>query len=64
MKRSTLLVLLTLCTLLATAQDSTRSAFTSEVYRLVLDHPVAKQAALLPDAARAERMAAGCSIQY
>ena len=46
MKRSTLLVLLTLCTLLATAQDSTRTLSLREVYRLVLDHhPVAKQAA-------------------
>lgn len=61
MKRSRLLVLLTLCTLLATAQDSTRTLSLREVYRLVLDHhPVAKQAALLPDAARAElRMARG-----
>lgn len=50
-----------LCTLALKAQDTTRILSLREVYGLVLaNHPIARQASLLPEAARAElRMARG-----
>lgn len=61
MSRAALLVGVVLLSFQVFGQDSTRYLSLREVYGLVLsNHPVARQAALLPDAARAElRMARG-----